>query len=344
MILSPEELTNERLSSELKSICDILQIGSLQEALIFPRYVQIETVRHCNARCPFCAVDVWDKTHPWMTDEVFDRIVEQLIPHVDWIRWVNMQKAGEVTLDPHAAERIRKLKAVGIRHVLIATNGALFDRDRAIQYFSAGLDEVMFSIDRVDPVGYSETKAGLDYETVVANIRGSIALRNKGWPHVRIRIRGLYFGDFDSPEAERALKAYQAFWASEIRPGDRVHFQRPHHWGGQYDWGGRLHAFGDVYHPCIMPWSTLSITAMGHIALCPQDFNASMQLGDVRMESLEKIWRSVALQRLRAFHASGQRNEIKLCRGCVLYDRDAAPENVLSSQEPTPITASVVQD
>lgn len=344
MIHSFDEVTDERLNVELQSICDALQIKSLQDALRFPRYVQIETMRNCNARCPFCAVDVWDKVQPWMTDELFESIVKQLAPHVDWIRWVNMQKAGEVTLDPHAAERIGKLKAVGIRHVLIATNGALLDRDCAIQYLSAGIDEVMFSIDRVDPLGYSEAKTGLDYETVVANIRGFMALRNKHWPHVRVRIRGLYFGDFDSLQAQLALNEYQTFWASDTRPGDRVHFQRPHNWGGQFDWGGRLHAFRDVYHPCIMPWSTLSITAMGRIALCPQDFNANLQLGDARLESLEDIWRSVALQRLRALHASGQRNEIAYCRGCVLYDRDAAPEKVLLSKASTLAVASAVSN
>jgi len=333
MIVSETELSEARLAAERHKLAGILATKNLDECLRFPRYVQIETVRVCNARCPFCAVDRWDQSQPHMSDELFEKIVEQLEPHKEWIRWVNMQKAGEVTLDTQAAERISRLKQAGIRHVIIATNGALFDRATARNYLEAGLDEVMFSIDSIDPEEYRRTRIGLDYHTVVNNIRDFLRLRNESWPHVRVRIRGLFFGDFQSPDARSALVRYRNFWQPLLRKNDRVHFQRPHDWGGQHRWGGRLGNFGNVYHPCVMPWSTLSITAMGRVALCPQDFNARLNLGDANTQPLEEIWRSTALNRIRKLHAQGQRNLIPFCRGCVLYDREAAPETILSKEE-----------
>ncbi|MCZ6523138.1 MAG: SPASM domain-containing protein, partial [Alphaproteobacteria bacterium] len=137
--------------------------------------------------------------------------------------------------------------------------------------------------------------------------------------------------DADSAKGRAAIARWQEFWAPYRRPQDRVHMQRAHNWGHQHQWQGRLSAYREVYHPCIMPWSTIQITAMGKVALCPQDFNALMNLGDINRQSIAEAWRGGDYDALRRLHATGNRNEVGFCRGCVLYDKEVSLEARLAT-------------
>jgi len=333
MIFHPREATEEALSGELDNIAAILKVAALDQARAFPRFVQIETIRECDARCPFCANGVMDKSTPLMSEALFDKITGELADHAHWVRWVNLQKGGEPLLDPRICARIRALKAVGIGHVILATNASRLDREMALALLEAGLDEIMISIDAVDEAEYERLKVGLSFDQVLRNIRGFFAVREAFKPEAIVRMRGVSLHDADSAAGRAAIRRWQDFWAPYRRPQDRVHMQRANNWGHQHQWEGRLSAYRDVYHPCVMPWSTIQITAMGKVALCPQDFNALMDLGDINRQSIAEVWRGGAYDALRRLHATGKRNEVGFCRGCVLYDREVSLEARLATPE-----------
>ena len=48
--------------------------AKLENLLEFPRYVEIETVNACNARCPMCTINDWNRNYPVMKDDVFNKI------------------------------------------------------------------------------------------------------------------------------------------------------------------------------------------------------------------------------------------------------------------------------
>src|SRR6516225_7653233 len=120
MILSRQELTPEALSAELEVLADRIDVPELKEALRFPRFFQIETTRLCNARCPFCAVDQWDKSVPMMPDALWEKIAAELIEWRDWIRFVDLQRAGEPLLDKQIYRRVRQLKDGGLKHIALS--------------------------------------------------------------------------------------------------------------------------------------------------------------------------------------------------------------------------------
>src|SRR5438045_9387238 len=122
MILSREELTSERLDVELARLAERIDVPELKDALKFPRFFQIETTRLCNARCPFCAIDQWDKSVPMMSDALWEKIAAELIEWRDWLRFVDVQRAGEPLLDKKIYKRVQQLKDGGIKHVALATN------------------------------------------------------------------------------------------------------------------------------------------------------------------------------------------------------------------------------
>ena len=75
-----EEYLIRRIDSN-KNIADLLE---------YPSYVEIETVNACNARCPMCTINDWNRNYPVMKDNVFNKInyrdLDQLILELEELR------------------------------------------------------------------------------------------------------------------------------------------------------------------------------------------------------------------------------------------------------------------
>lgn len=326
MLCDPAHVTPADLQRELDAICRKLHVEQIEDALRFPRFLQVETTRLCNARCPFCPVDVWDKSVPFMTEALFDKLVAEMAEHADWIFRVTVQKAGEPLLDRDIYRRVAALKAIGIREVSMSTNASGLTERNARRLLEAGVDDVMLSIDSVLRESYQQLRVGLDYDRVLENIRGFFRLRDELRPGAVIRVRGVCFHDIHDPRQREELLAWEAFWGPLTREQDRVYMKRAHTWGNQVNWEDKLDNVGDVFHPCIMPFSTMQISSSGKLALCPQDFDNVFDLGSVAERSIAEVWRDAGLRHIRKLHASGGRNAIEMCRGCTLYDEDISLE------------------
>ncbi len=316
-------------SAELRKLAERLKLDDISKALYFPKYFQIETVRLCNARCPFCASDQWDKTHPFMSDPLFEKIVTELEPYSEWIEFVSVQRAGEPLLDKQIVQRVKQLKHAGVKRILFSTNASLLDEAKTRGLLEAGLDEIMFSIDSIDEKKYGKMRIGLDYKTVIRNIKNFFQMRDVFRPDCRIRVRGVSFYDMDKQEQREELKRWEEFWAPLRKPQDRIYMKKAHNWGNQKEWDDNIPSYEEIYHPCILPWSTMNITSMGVVALCGIDYDANIRMGDINEQSIVEVWRSEKMNSIRALHREGRRNEISYCRGCKVFDLDFSLENKL---------------
>lgn len=326
MISKQEHATPDRLREELDQLARRCQVSSLEDMHHFPKYFQIETTRLCNARCPFCAIDQWDKSTPFMSDELFTKIADEIIGYRDWIKFVDLQRAGEPLLDKKIYDRVAYMKRGGVKHVALTTNASGLTEVNARSLLEAGIDELMLSIDSVKPDTYARLRVGLSFETVMRNIEGFFNLRAQLRPECIVRVRGVSFHDLDKPEDAEDLAAWEAFWAPLRQPHDRIYMKRAHNWGNQKVIDGHSPEYAWVYHPCIIPWSTMHITAMGKVGLCPQDYDALTDLGDINHQTIAEAWTAAPLANIRAMHASGRRNEIKFCQGCLLFDEEFSLE------------------
>jgi len=326
MIKHESEVTPYNLDREMRDIAARLRIDTPEQALHFPRFLLVETVKVCNARCPFCAVEQWDRSVPFMSDELFDKIARELIEYADWIFYVYLQKSGEPLLDEKIGPRIRRLKEGGIRRINLSTNVSLLDEAKVRELIAAGLDEIMLSIDSIIPEKYRQMRPGLDYDTVIANTKRLFRLRDELKPDMLIRVRGIAFYDLDDPDSWEEINEWERFWSELKKPHDRIYMKKPHTWGNQKVWDGHTPTYEPVYHPCILPWSTCNINSNGKVPLCGQDYDAKLCLGDINTQSIKEVWTSAAWERIRELHRSGRRNEISFCRGCQLFDREFSLE------------------
>ena len=338
MITNPAELNQETLKAEMEQIARRVDLETAEDALYFPKYFQFETIRVCDAKCPFCAIDKWDKSVPVIPDKLFEKIVSELAQYADWIEAVCIQRAGEPLLDKKLGARIRRLKEIGIKKITMSTNASLLSEKKATEILDAGLDDIMLSIDSVDKKIYESLRVGLNFENVMSNIVTLFEVRDRIKPELIVRVRGVSMQDLSTLEGRREVLEWETFWDKYKKPHDRIYMKQLHNWGNQVDVekkteGGLNAAYGDIYHPCILPWSTMHITTMGIVALCPMDYDAKFAMGDLNKETIADIWHNEKWAKIRKLHSTGERNQIDMCRGCKLFDLDFSLENKLDRKE-----------
>ena len=53
--------------------------SNYESLLEFPKYIEIETVNACNARCPMCTINDWERNYPVMKDDVWKKVSDDII-------------------------------------------------------------------------------------------------------------------------------------------------------------------------------------------------------------------------------------------------------------------------
>jgi sulfatase maturation enzyme AslB (radical SAM superfamily) len=293
-------------------------LKNLDEANYFPKYFEIETVNACNARCTMCTINDWDKRQDVILPmPLFSKFVDEVSKYSNWVETVCLNRDGEPTLDKHLSERVRMLKKAGIKKVTFASNAQKLVPALSKELIEAGLDDIMLSIDGVTKEVFEKIRIRLNFETVVGNVLELIKLRNEMNPKMTIRIRMVLV---DSNKHE--LDEWMAFWKSKIGPNDKLYAKPAHSWGNQLhaEAESKIAYFADK--PCVSVFSSLVMHSDGMIGICGVDYNVKQPMGDFKKQSVQEIWQGEGFIKVRELHATKRRNEIPMCRGCDIWDRE----------------------
>lgn len=293
-------------------------LNELQDCLYFPKYFEIETVNFCNARCIMCTIGDWNnRKNAVMSADLFSKFTDEVSNYKDWVETVCLARDGEPTLDPQLVSRVRMLKRTGIKKVTFSTNGQLLTKRRIEELIKAGLDDIMVSIDGITKETFERIRFRLNYETVLNNTLELIRLRNAINPKMSIRLRMVVID-----ENQHEVSDWLHFWGSRVCEGDKVYTMPAHTWGNQLreESADLVKLYADK--PCVSVFSTVTMHVDGKIGLCGVDYSPKNLMGDFSKQSLKEIWTGEAFNKSRELHANGRRNEIALCRGCDLWDRE----------------------
>ena len=311
-----DEKKESSLEGELREIADRLDVKTLGETFLFPKYFEIETYRGCNARCTMCTVNEWEDSNMRIKDGLFDKIADEMKGYANWIERVTLSRDGEPLMDKFLSLRIKKLKDSGIRYVTFSTNGSLLNEKRASELIDAGLDDIRFSVDGATKETFEAIRLRLNYEQVVGNYLKFIEMRDKGGKKPTIEVRMVV-----QERNKHEVDMWKEFWKPRIGHQDILYSKPMHSWGNQLK-TYELHHEDEIYaeKPCISPWSTMAIHANGKVGLCGCDYHTVVPMGNLNEQSVREIWQSEPYQKARQIHESGKRNDIKICVGCNIWD------------------------
>ena len=154
--------------------------------LDYPKYIEIETVNACNARCPMCTINDWERNYPIMRDNVWDKVSDDIIENKRFLKRVSLYRDGEPLIDKKMPKRINKFFENGIKNTSIATNVSLLNEKKATDLLEAGLGMVIFSIDSLKKEVFEKIRVRLNFEEVRDNAIRFLQLRDKINPKCRV--------------------------------------------------------------------------------------------------------------------------------------------------------------
>lgn len=288
---------------------------NFKDLLSFPRFLEIETVNACNARCPMCTIADWQRNTPTMKEDLFRKIADEIIDHGDEVKRVSLYRDGEPLLDKKLPSRVAYLKDGGVKATSISTNVALLDERRGRDLLEAGLDMIILSIDSLDKETFENIRVRLKFEEVLENALRYIEMRDRIYPESKIYMRMI--------RQESNLNewpSYEAYWRPKLQAHDRLYYHNLFNWGGQLESFSPVAASYEPNLPCVALWSLLVIFGNGDVPLCNVDYNNKYPTGNVRDNSIAELWRSKTLNQRRGQHLSGDKSAISLCENCNVWD------------------------
>lgn len=292
-----------------------------KEVREYPLLVDLELSSRCNLTCPMCPTVTQEfiekRVKPFkkgaMDFLLAKKIIDEIAGKVFALRlsWV-----GEPTLNPKFVEIIRYAKQKGIQEVSFLTNGTKLLPAYFKKIVDAGADWITISIDGMGET-YNAIRAPLRFDETLEKIRAINEYKTKhGLKKPVIKIQGVWPAIRENPEA---------FYNTFAPIVDLVAFNP------LIDY---LHNDKDIVYEenfsCPQYYQRLVIASNGSAAMCSNDDNVSVILGDAFKQSIHEIWHGEEMQRVREIH--GQKDGFKKIPACArcYYPRKAVADESAS--------------
>jgi len=273
-------------------------------------YVSLETCTSCNHRCPFCPVSVDPREREVMSQELFERIADEVLEVGGRDVVVFLSNYNEPTIDPLFEERCLALFARGLP-VSLLTNASHFGPDRAERLASAGrFRYIGINLPTLDPERYEKMHGTRDLARVLANI-DALAARDIGEETVIVAL-----GDNGEAHRRDVREIRERFeplgWEVKpfrirSRPGSGTFVPEPppvKELRGCELMGSR-------------PFEHLHVTATAKAVLCCQDYYEKLVIGDLKSQSVGEILGGDVMARLRRWtYGVEKAPDDFLCRRC----------------------------
>ena len=290
--------------------------------LATPYVLFVDPASACNFRCVFCPtgdLQLIKQTGRFvgaMKYELFQKVVDDLHDFDVPIRVLRLYKDGEPFLNKRLADMVRYAKqSERVNYVDTTTNGSLISAERLGPVLEAGIDRINISVDGMDEATYqATTKVKFDFKQFVENVKWLYA--NKGNCEVVIKTlseiltedqRKEFFDTFGNYCDRIFVENFAPCWPE---------FDIEGHTGATITKGLYNQPIKEV-DVCSYIFYSMAVNADGLVSSCFQDWERKLVIGDVRTQSLKRIWNSDSMNGLRQSHLEGERRSLDgPCRDC----------------------------
>ena len=296
-----------------------------------PVIYNIETTNACNMRCEMCPrTTMMTRKIERMDETTFSSIIDQIQPFSadDWEKWqcfvennykidrndvsenhyflhvipkvLQLHGYGDPLLDTQLPERIKQLSDRGLASYF-SCNPANIDVERNIEMFRNGLGFIKYSIESVDDFLHKEIRGeASNFEASYHKIRQMLDAKDKYKFNTTIVITMLDLKRANQlDEFKKLSKAFQGLDVYiYLKSQDQQWYQEKNEGTNSIHWT----------EFCQFPWSSMTIKSNGEAAMCVEDFNNEIILGDCKTEKLYDIWNG---DKYRGF----RRDQFELTKG-----------------------------
>jgi len=265
----------------------------------------VETTAKCNLYCPMCPRETLKQPKEDMTQEVFERLVEESGRSAEHMMLVGL---GEPLLDPLIFDRIEYCARHNIS-TLLSTNGTLLGAAASDRLLRSPLESIALSCDGATKESFEYYRKGARFEQVRGNFIRFARMKKERGAGVQVVVQMVRM-EGNAREVEDFIR----FWSAA--PGvdrvrikeDETNLMRP----------GAGHDPGDWKHPCHYLWrGPMYVKHNGDAYPCCQSYMlGGGPVGRIGGQPLAEIWNCAEMQRMRCLHASHRASEIGVCARC----------------------------
>ena len=274
----------------------------------FPLHLLIEPTSACNLRCIMCfQVDTsftkkrYMGLMPW---DLFKNVADQAIENR--CNAITLASRGEPTLHKQFGQMLRYLGKAKVADVKINTNATKLKEPLIHDILSAGVSEVVFSVDAATKATYERIRVRGKFDEVLRMIELFSDIRAKHYPKstTTTRITGI------KVDEEQDLNQMHAFWSKYV---DEVTIKN-----SIPRWDSYNNEPSNITAPCTMLWERMYVWYDGTVNPCDFDYKSHLAVGDAKKSSLKQIWEGEAFGKLREDHLKKFRNAHYPCDRCPL--------------------------
>lgn len=277
--------------------------GSARVPALPVEYI-VETTAKCNLYCPMCPRETHPQPKEDMTAEIFERLVEGARSTAEHMMLIGL---GEPFLDRAIFDRIEYCERHGVS-TLLSTNGTLLDEETAARLLDSRLQHITLSFDGASKVTFEHYRKGARFERVRDNFARFAQMKHQRGSRIQIVVQMVRM-----PGNAHEVDEFKRFWGAisgvdQVRvKEDETNLVQPE---GQRS-GGKA-------RPCHYLWrGAMYVKHDGTVYPCCQSYNLDgAPVGDLRVQTLEEIFNSDEMIRLRELHAQGRSAEIDMCKRC----------------------------
>lgn len=151
--------------------------------------IQIETTSFCNAKCSFCPNSSLIRKKNFMSDEIFNKIIERIKKEKINVERFILHLNGEPFTDKKLFKRIETLhNNFPNSKIRFTTNFALADKTTRERLLASPIDEITISLNSIDAEEYTQIMGGVVFENTIRNIDDFFEEKEKNNRNIVINI------------------------------------------------------------------------------------------------------------------------------------------------------------
>ncbi|MBF0547487.1 MAG: radical SAM protein [Candidatus Riflebacteria bacterium] len=276
--------------------------------LKFPIILNIEPTNRCNLSCTICPRRFSIRKIVDMDWQIFEKIAVEVARNGPILK-IFLQKDGEPLLFPKIGEMVSCLKSLNAaKNVSIISNGTMLNPDLFISLSKAGLDDLIISIDAVEPNSYFGLKGRDCFDQVRRNFLEAAKLKKE----MRLTNPRLKARMVERKGRGAETEEFRKIWYSVA---DAVDITPYHTWMDSVN-DYRVYETNKERYPCSLLWYTGIINSDQTVSPCCIDYDCKGVLGKIDSGGFSAIWNGKNLRKLRMRHLLEEYSRTKICEYC----------------------------
>ena len=291
----------------------------------YPIIYNIETTNACNMRCKMCPrTTMMTRKIETIEKKVFINIINQIEPHTneDWLKWekfvyetyhipkdemsennfflyiipkvIQLHGYGDPLLDKNLHEYIRLLTDKGFLSYF-SCNPANINIEQTALMLENGLSYIKYSIESVEDEEFKSIRGNAsNFTESFKAIKEVIRIKERNNYNTKIIITMLDLNR--TGQVNEFKKLSEAFKDLDVyiylKSEDQQWYRKDYHSTKSVHWS----------EFCKHPWMSMTIKSNGEAAMCMEDYNNEIILGNAKKENLYDIWNGEKYTKLRKDH------------------------------------------